>query len=226
MKICVITDIHSNVFALRAALEKIDEIKPDKIICLGDIVGNGAFPEETVQLIKSRTDIECVCGNHDFIVLADLNKFSRTDTRLKSFKWQQRVLSSSSKEFLAGLKKELKFTACNRLVVCFHYPKRHGRFKELVYLPTTEQVKELFRGEIGDVFLFGHEHTGSFTETDGKYYLNFGTLGNLLEENTARLGVVDITPDKVSYELVKVYYDDKEFREKTQEINDLLALKP
>lgn len=226
MKICVITDIHSNVFALRAALAEIDRIKPDKIVCLGDIVGNGAYPEETVQLIKSRKDITCVCGNHDFIVLADLEKFSKEDVRLKGFKWQQRVLSTNSKEFLSGLKKEYRFTAEGLRVVCFHYPKKGGRFKELIYLPTEEQIKQLFNGETGDVFLFGHEHTGSFTETGNKYYLNFGTLGNLLEEGFARVGVVDITQGKVDYKLVKVPYNDKIFIKRCKEINDLLALKP
>lgn len=224
MKICVITDIHSNVFALRAALAEIDGIKPDKIVCLGDIVGNGAYPEETVQLIKSRKDVECVCGNHDLIVLADLDKFSKEDVRLKGFKWQQRVLSTDSKNFLCGLKKEYRFKAEGLNVVCFHYPKRGGRFKELVYLPTEEQVKQLFRGETGDVFLFGHEHTGSFTEIENKYYLNFGTLGNLLEEGVARVGVVEIIKGRVDYRLLKVPYNDKIFIKRCKEINDLLAL--
>lgn len=46
MKYAVITDVHSNVFALEAALKKIDELRPDKIICLGDIVGNGFIPKK------------------------------------------------------------------------------------------------------------------------------------------------------------------------------------
>ncbi|MBQ3219745.1 MAG: metallophosphoesterase, partial [Clostridia bacterium] len=65
MRYAIITDVHANVFALKAALKEIDELKPDKIICLGDIVGGGAYPDETVQLIKKRGDILCVKGNHD-----------------------------------------------------------------------------------------------------------------------------------------------------------------
>ena len=43
MRYAVITDVHANVFALKAALKEIDLLKPDKIICLGDIVGGGAY---------------------------------------------------------------------------------------------------------------------------------------------------------------------------------------
>ena len=89
MKYAVITDVHSNVFALEAALKKIDELRPDKIICLGDIVGNGFYPEETVSLLRARKDVTCVKGNHDIFVTMDLKNFSRSDTRLKNFRWQQ-----------------------------------------------------------------------------------------------------------------------------------------
>ena len=50
MKIGIITDIHSNINALNAVLEKFDKMKVDKIICCGDIIGIGSNPEETVQI--------------------------------------------------------------------------------------------------------------------------------------------------------------------------------
>jgi len=53
-------------------LKKIDELRPDKIICLGDIVGNGFYPEETVSLLRARKDVACVKGNHDIFVTMDL----------------------------------------------------------------------------------------------------------------------------------------------------------
>ena len=88
--------------------------------------------------------------------------------------------------------------------------------------PTEDEVRELFKGLRGDVFLFGHEHTGSLTEIDGKYYLNFGTLGNFLEKNVARYGILDIRDGKVSYELKRAEYDDTRARETTERLNDVL----
>jgi len=223
MRYAIITDIHANIFALKVALKEIDEKKPDKIICLGDIVGNGAYPEETVQFIRKRGDILCVKGNHDLFANLNLKLFPVADCRLKMFEWTQKALSKSSKQFLNGLPWVLTFEDCGKKIVAFHYPKNNkNRFKDLIYLPTDEQVKTLFKGLDGDVFLFGHEHTGSFSEIDGKYYLNFGTLGNLLEENKARYGILDVTDEKVAYKLFNAYYDDDKPRKRAEEIYSIL----
>ena len=99
MRYAVITDVHANVFALKAALKEIDLLKPDKIICLGDIVGGGAYPDETVQLIRKRPDILCVKGNHDMFATLDLSRLSPLDMRIKMFAWQQKVLTKTAKLF-------------------------------------------------------------------------------------------------------------------------------
>lgn len=225
MRYAVITDVHANVFALKSALKEIDELKPDKIICLGDIVGGGAYPDETVQLIKKRGDILCVKGNHDMFATLDLKKLPSVDTRIKMFAWQQRVLTKSAKDFLESLPPVLTFEDCGKKIVAFHYPKnQRGRFKDLIYLPSDDEIRELFNGLDGDIFLFGHEHTGSLTELDGKYYLNFGTLGNMLEKDSARFGILDVSEEKVVYKSIIAHYDDSLPRRRTQEIYSLLGI--
>ena len=64
MKIAVISDIHGNIYALMKALEDIDEQNVDKIICLGDLVGYGPHPNESIALIRRR-EIPCIKGNYD-----------------------------------------------------------------------------------------------------------------------------------------------------------------
>jgi len=44
MKIAVISDVHANLEALEACLAKLDELKPDKLVCLGDMVDYCAQP--------------------------------------------------------------------------------------------------------------------------------------------------------------------------------------
>ncbi|HCU22199.1 MAG TPA: YfcE family phosphodiesterase, partial [Candidatus Atribacteria bacterium] len=44
MKIAVFSDIHSNLPALQAVLQDIENHQPDKMICLGDLVGYAPFP--------------------------------------------------------------------------------------------------------------------------------------------------------------------------------------
>ena len=64
MRIAVISDIHANLEALEECFKKIDELSPDEIVCLGDMVDYGAQPNECVELIKSRVK-HVVLGNHD-----------------------------------------------------------------------------------------------------------------------------------------------------------------
>ena len=53
-RIALISDIHSNIDALEAVLDDIKEQEVDEIVCLGDIVGNGAAPEECLRLVRKR----------------------------------------------------------------------------------------------------------------------------------------------------------------------------
>ena len=48
MKLGIITDIHSNIIALNEVLKEFEKIKVGKIICCGDIIGIGPYPEEVI----------------------------------------------------------------------------------------------------------------------------------------------------------------------------------
>ena len=64
MKIAVISDVHANLEALETCLAKLDELKPDKLVCLGDMVDYCAQPNECIELIKNYADV-VILGNHD-----------------------------------------------------------------------------------------------------------------------------------------------------------------
>lgn len=66
MKYAIISDIHSNLQALRASLDCIEKENVDEIICLGDIVGYNANPVECIDVIRQHPKIKhIVQGNHD-----------------------------------------------------------------------------------------------------------------------------------------------------------------
>jgi len=71
MRIAVISDIHSNLLALRAVLQDIEQRQVDVIICGGDLVGYAPFPNEVIDLIKEK-EIPCVMGNYDDAIPPDL----------------------------------------------------------------------------------------------------------------------------------------------------------
>ena len=64
MRIAIISDIHANIEALEAVMADISQQKIDEIVCLGDIVGYGANPNECIKLVKKSCPL-CILGNHD-----------------------------------------------------------------------------------------------------------------------------------------------------------------
>ncbi|MCX7877685.1 MAG: metallophosphoesterase family protein [Ignavibacteria bacterium] len=64
MKYVILSDIHANLEAIEACFRKIDELKPDRIICLGDLVDYGAEPNECSEIIRRNADV-VIMGNHD-----------------------------------------------------------------------------------------------------------------------------------------------------------------
>ena len=67
MLIAIISDLHANLEATLAVFKRIDERKPDRIICLGDLTGYNANPNEVVDIIRER-GIPTIMGNHDAAV--------------------------------------------------------------------------------------------------------------------------------------------------------------
>jgi Icc-related predicted phosphoesterase len=50
--VAVITDIHGNLPALNATLERIEQLGIDRVFCGGDLVGYGPSPNEVCALIE------------------------------------------------------------------------------------------------------------------------------------------------------------------------------
>jgi len=99
MKIAVISDIHSNIEALEAVIKYCSE-EVDAYFCLGDIVGYGASPNETIDAIRGIDLIGCIAGNHDAAVIeGDFTKF-RTDHGVYAIGWTARMLTAASRDFL------------------------------------------------------------------------------------------------------------------------------
>ena len=64
MKYAIISDIHANLTALKNVLADSKAQGVEKIVCLGDVVGYGPLPAETVALARKECFI-VLAGNHD-----------------------------------------------------------------------------------------------------------------------------------------------------------------
>jgi len=82
MRIAVLSDIHSNHLALRAVLDDSHKREIDQYWCLGDFVGYGPNPLETIKWLMGEFEDfmgpeHWVMGNHD-VMLAELIMQGRT----------------------------------------------------------------------------------------------------------------------------------------------------
>lgn len=102
MKIAVISDIHANLPALNATLKFLSTQKIDRIICLGDIVGYGPYPNECIELVKEHCQY-VMLGNHDQAALGmgDVNYFN--EYALEVILWTRERLTAYNKGFLENL---------------------------------------------------------------------------------------------------------------------------
>jgi len=71
----IISDIHSNLKALRAVLDDLEKRGVEEFYCLGDIIGYGPEPAECLDLVAQRCKV-CLCGNHDHAVFYEPTNFN------------------------------------------------------------------------------------------------------------------------------------------------------
>lgn len=218
MKIGIITDIHSNINALKIVLNKFEEIKVDRIICCGDIIGIGPSPEETVQeLMKNKDKLIAVRGNHEQYLLNGLPKNVHDDKRIMSLEeianheWTHSKLSENSKSFIRQFKISNIIEIEGKKIYIVHYPSdRNGIYRSHIKKPTIKQNEVMFSGIDADIFIYGHTHTKSINSKNNKWYINSGSLGCPVNSNIANAGILEINENEIHYEQLKIEYNVNE----------------
>lgn len=90
MVYAIISDIHSNLAALKAVLDDIRKrgIPDERILCLGDVIGYGPQPAECIDMVMPLRIT--ICGNHDWAVVNEPIGFNRIARR--ALLWTRKVL--------------------------------------------------------------------------------------------------------------------------------------
>jgi predicted phosphodiesterase len=167
MKYAVISDLHANLEALTAVYRQIDRLGVDAVVCLGDIVGYHANPNECIALLRS-TGATCIAGNHDRAALGlkDTLKFGARARRV--IDWTKTVLDDASREFLSGLPITRSVATGSgpnaefESFFCVH-GALHPQPNEDIHLSSVAKIEQsldvLATGELGSrVCFFGHTH--------------------------------------------------------------------
>jgi len=185
----IISDIHGNIEALTASLKSLESESIDEYVCLGDVVGYGANPEECVQIVKELVSCS-ILGNHDAAVGGRMDYSYYYDAARHALDWCKSQISEDS---LAWLKERPYKKRVGMVEFTHGSPVQPEEFE---YIFTREKAKELLPHyeDIADVTFIGHSHlTRSFAlskeeaynvrgpeftlRADHKYIITAGSVG-------------------------------------------------
>jgi len=166
MNAAVISDIHSNLEALQAVLKDIKKRRIKKILCLGDLVGYGANPNECIDLCLKESDL-IIAGNHDWAAIGktDIGRFN--PMAAEAIRWTKKRLTDSSVEKLKGLPLTEKL---GDLILAHASPNNPSEWN---YLTSFANFQEAFGFFAEKICFIGHTHIPGAAFQDANSYTDF-----------------------------------------------------
>ena len=212
MLYAVVSDIHANYEALKVVLADIEARKPDRRICLGDIVGYNAAPSECIALVKDFDII--LMGNHDYAVKDQelVEKFN-FHARL-AIEWTLERLSPEEKQYLSALPYVDKEEGLTFVHATPRHPDQWG------YIMNIDDAMDSFNYFSTQVCFIGHTHFPVIVSDAGeiimekrlefrrksRYVVNIGSVGQPRDGDNRACYVLYDT-EKRYLEYVRLPYD-------------------
>jgi len=217
--IAVLSDIHGNLEALEAVVADLDKYSPDRVICLGDMIGYGPDPARVIEFIRQR-GFHCLVGNHEAGFRQEKYRNWMNFQVIENNQQTEQLLSDENIKYLAELPHNIIID--NMLFVHGFPPKSF-----LTYLRNCSDkvIRQLFEIHPYQFYFVGHTHTLSLVCGDHetvergwlecgeqrldcmkKYIINCGSVGQPRDrDNRAKY----IMFDSISclLEVIAVEYD-------------------
>lgn len=211
----VISDVHANVLALEAAVTAMRQRGVDNIICLGDLVGYGPSPNETIDLIRSE-GIVCTLGAADERIAFDFARARkpRAGVADQILDWTREVIEPRHVEFLRSLPVQRRMnTPAGRLRFFHGSPETPSERISLNQDPVS--LMQLLERNRCSIMIAGASHVPFYRQLPGGWVLNPGSVGLALNGEpgadyavlTLDAGQVDVRMDKVEYDFAAVAFD-------------------
>ncbi len=151
MRIVLFSDVHGNAEALDAVMGAIRRESPAYVMCAGDIVGYGADPGWSLEIVRQVADY-VVCGNHDRACagIHATDRFHRDAAY--AIEWTRKVLSLGQLRYLQSL----PFVARGHGSILVHgSPARPNAFP---YIITREDAAAACAASSEMLCVVGHTH--------------------------------------------------------------------
>jgi putative phosphoesterase len=212
MRIAILSDVHGNLAALESTLEDITAQRPDRIYCLGDLVGYAPFPNEVTERIR-REGYPTVMGNYDDGVGFDRDECGCAykeplDRELgqQSLEWTKAHTTPENKAFLRTFVREIRFEADGKRVLLVHGSPR--RMNEYLFEDRpVSSFQRLAHSSDADIIAFGHTHLPYTKTVDGVSFVNVGSVGKPKDGDPRACYAILETAGEPSVTLRRVSYD-------------------
>jgi len=212
----IISDVHANLEAVEACFREIDKIKPDRIICLGDLVDYCAQPNEVMDIIRARCDV-IVMGNHDEAQIFHEISDGFSERAMISSIHTRSVLKAEHKDFIS----KLNYTHSENGLLFVHGSPFNP--EEYSYVLYTDDADIQFKSFDEKICFIGHSHQPLIFKEDtrrakiikanevtdrGRYIINVGSVGQP-RDGDPKLAFGVFNSDKFEFTQIRLSYDIK-----------------
>ena len=192
MRFAIFSDIHANLEALEAVLADAHQRKCTHFVCLGDVVGYNANPNECLDRVR-QLDCPTVKGNHD--EQASVSRFPTDFNQLaeRAIKWTRDKLTEKDKQWLRDLPFQKQVRDFTIVHATLDTPEQWG------YVFNNLDAAASFTYQHTTICFFGHTHVPMvFIRDEGvrrelidhvriepakKYFINVGSVGQPRDGN-------------------------------------------
>lgn len=232
MKIAVISDIHSNIYALEAVLKDIESRNIDIVICTGDLVGYGTRPNEVIEVIRRNKiltimgNYDDAIGNHRLVCGCDYPDPKDAQKASASMSFTLSKTTEENKLYLRNLPRDAMISFNNKNIRFVH---GSTRFINEYLKEDSIQAKEVMQEITEDILVCGHTHIPYFKQYGDKLLVNAGSVGkpktNKPDSNYVIIEIKntneDFNKEAVNVEIIEVSYD-YEMSAKEIELEEML----
>jgi putative phosphoesterase len=205
LRIVIISDIHSNLDALETVLKKLPS--HDALICLGDIVGYGAQPNEVVERIQGLNPLVALMGNHDYaVVTGDTAGFSQHAA--EAVEWTRKHIKEDNCRYLSSLQPSKKIELDGVQVGLFHGSPHDPLFEYIYPGIRKAELEQLIQKAGTQLVLLGHTHVPMIYSVEEKMLANPGSVGQPRDgDPRASFALLTISDNRPSAEVERIQYD-------------------
>lgn len=211
MKIAIFSDVHANFQATKAILDDINKNNFEKIICLGDMIGIGPKPKETLELLLN-SNIDIILGNHELYYIKGLeidNKITE-ENEIKHHLWVHNCIKDIPKEKLKfPLSKELDING--KKILFQHYMLSKDTSInpypfETISIKNIKDIEEYCKNMDCDYTFIGHEHRAFEVHKNNKHIICVGSSG-CVKTNKTFYTIIDIDTKNIKITKKEIEFD-------------------